>query len=76
MTPFTPSQRFYLYRKPTDMRKSFNGLCGVVTNSLGRQPTSGDVFVFLNRRRTHIKLLAWDRNGFVISGDRLSPQEA
>ncbi len=71
MTPFTPSQRFFLHVEPTDMRKSFDGLCGVVSRELGRSPTSGDVFVFLNRRRTHIKLLSWDRNGFVLYYKRL-----
>ncbi len=36
-----------------------------------RDPTSGDVFVFINRRRTHIKLLVWDRSGFVLYYKRL-----
>jgi len=71
MTPFSPNQRFLFYREPTDMRKSFNGLSGIVTNRLKRSPVSGDVFVFLNRRRTHIKLLSWDRNGFVLYYKRL-----
>jgi len=53
------------------MRKSFDGLCGLVRNELERDPTSSDVFVFLNRRRTHIKLLAWDRNGFALYYKRL-----
>lgn len=39
------------------MRKSFDGLCGLVGSELGRNPTSGEVFVFLNSKRTHIKLL-------------------
>jgi len=47
------------------MRKSFDGLSGLVRSGLKRDPLSGEVFVFLNRRRTHIKLLVWDRNGFV-----------
>jgi len=71
MTPFSPAQRYFLYREPADMRKSFDGLSGLVRSELGRDPTSGDVFVFLNRRRTHIKLLAWDRNGFVLYYKRL-----
>lgn len=53
------------------MRKSFDGLCRLVRSELGRDPTSGDVFVSLNRRRTHIKLLAWDRNGFALYYKRL-----
>ena len=71
MISFGPSQRYYLYQEPTDMRKSFDGLCGLVRSGLRRDPLSGDVFVFINRRRTHIKLLVWDRSGFVLYYKRL-----
>lgn len=71
MITFGPSQRYYLYREPTDMRKSFDGLCGLVRSGMKRDPLSGDVFVFINRRRTHIKLLVWDRSGFVLYYKRL-----
>ena len=71
MISFGPAQRFFLYREPADMRKSFDGLCGLVTSALKRDPLSGDVFVFLNRRRTHVKLLVWDRSGFVLYYKRL-----
>ena len=53
------------------MRKSFDGLCGLVASAMDRRPTSGEVFVFLNRRRTHIKLLHWERGGFVLYYKRL-----
>ena len=53
------------------MRKSFDGLCGLVITVMGRQPTSGEVFVFLNRNRTHIKLLHWEHGGFVLYYKRL-----
>lgn len=53
------------------MRKSFHGLSGLVRNELNREPTSGDVFVFLNRNRTHLKLLHWERGGFVLYYKRL-----
>ncbi len=53
------------------MRKSFDGLCGLVRSEMDRDPLSGDVFIFLNRRRTHIKLLVWDRSGFVLYYKRL-----
>ena len=66
MLPFSSAQNYYLYREPTDMRKSFNGLSGVVRSELGRNPLEGDVFIFINRRRDKIKLLVWDRSGFVI----------
>ena len=48
------------------MRKSFAGLCGLVNNELKRDLTKGDGFVFINKRRTLIKVLVWDRTGFVI----------
>lgn len=63
--------RFFLYRHPTDMRKSFDGLCGLVGSTLGKDPLSGDVYVFVNRRRDRIKLLLWDRSGFWICYKRL-----
>ena len=65
------SHRFYLYDGHCDMRKSFDGLCGLVITVMGRQPTSGEVFVFLNRNRTHIKLLHWEHGGFVLYYKRL-----
>lgn len=65
------SHRFYLYDGHCDMRKSFDGLCGLVISVMQRQPTSGEVFVFLNRSRTHIKLLHWERGGFVLYYKRL-----
>ena len=65
------SHRFYLYDGYCDMRKSFDGLCGLVLSVMQRQPTSGEVFVFLNRSRTHIKLLHWESGGFVLYYKRL-----
>jgi len=53
------------------MRKSFNGLSGLVRNELGKEPAGGDVFVFLNKTRTHLKLLHWERGGFVLYYKRL-----
>lgn len=63
--------RYHLYAAPADMRKGFDGLSGLVSNELGRDPLSGDVFVFVNRRRTLVKLLCWDRGGFVLYHKRL-----
>lgn len=65
------SQRFYLYSGYCDMRKSFDGLCGLVNSQMQRSPTSGEVFVFLNRSRTHMKLLHWEQGGFVLYYKRL-----
>ncbi len=66
MLPFSSNRNYYLYREATDMRKSFNGLSGLVRSQLGRNPLLGDIFIFINRRRDKIKLLVWDRSGFVI----------
>ena len=63
--------KYYLYGQPTDMRKSFDGLSGLVRNNLRRNPTSGEVYVFLNRKRDMIKVLLWDRSGFAIYSKRL-----
>jgi len=47
------------------MRKSFDGLCGLISSGMQRQATSGEVFISLNRSRTHMKLLHWEKGGFV-----------
>ena len=49
--------RYYYYNTATDMRKGFNGLCGLVHAELGRRPVSGEVFIFIGRRGDKIKLL-------------------
>lgn len=71
MLALTAATRIYLYRAPCDMRKSFDGLCGVVRSELGVDPLSGSLFVFCNRRRTMVKLLYWDRDGFALWFKRL-----
>ena len=54
------------------MRKSFKGLCGLVQNEMGKELLTGDGFIFLNKRRTMMKILMWDRSGFVIYYKKLS----
>ncbi|RYZ41786.1 MAG: transposase [Sphingobacteriales bacterium] len=71
MFSLTSSHRFLLYREPTDMRKSFDALCGIVRSELHRDPLCAEVFVFLNRGRTHIKLLHWESGGLVLYYKRL-----
>ena len=66
MLSFSSRQRYFLYRGATDMRKGFNGLSGLVRAQIAHELLSGDVFLFLNKRRDRIKLLVWDRNGFVV----------
>ena len=60
------SMHYYLYPYPADMRKSFYTLSGIVTNSMGRNVQFGDVFIFLNRTLSSIKLLHMECGGLVI----------
>ncbi len=71
MIGLAPSHRYFFYRPPVDMRTSFDGLCALVKSGMKRNPMSGDIFVFINRRRNHLKALTWDRNGFAIFYKRL-----
>jgi transposase len=71
MFSLTSSYRYFFYSLPTDMRKSFDGLQGLVQNKLRRDPASGEVFVFVNKRRNRIKLLHWEAGGFVLYYKRL-----
>ena len=71
MLSLSSARRFFWYRGVTDMRKSFAGLCHLVETEMGYDLLSGDVFVFVNRRRDRMKLLMWDRTGFVIWYKRL-----
>ena len=71
MLSLSSRHRYFLYRGATDMRKGFDGLSGLVVTALGSDPLSGDVFIFVNRRRDRIKLLVWDRSGFMIFYKRL-----
>ncbi len=64
-------RKYYLYRKETDMRKGFDSLCGIIGNELGKQVMNGDAFIFINKPRTHIKLLLWEKGGFTIFYRRL-----
>lgn len=60
------SSVYYLSRTATDLRKGFDALCGEVRRGMGRDPQSGEVFIFYNSTRTRLKLLHWERGGFVI----------
>ncbi len=63
--------RLFLCQTPMNMRKSFEGLSSVVGQLFPGELLSGAFFIFLNRRRDHMKVLYWDRDGFVIFYKRL-----
>lgn len=71
MFSFNHANRFFIYYRGADMRKGFDSLSGLVRNEFMQDPLSGDVFVFLNTRRTHIKLLQWQGDGFAVFYKRL-----
>jgi hypothetical protein len=72
MLGLTAATRIYLYRGICDMRKSFDGLCGIVRSDLGEDPLSGSLFVLVNRTRSMVKLLYWDRDGLAFWYKRLA----
>lgn len=63
--------QIYLAREPVDLRKSIDGLSLLVSQVLGQDPFSAQLFVFVNRRRDKLKALSWDQNGFVLYYNRL-----
>lgn len=71
MLTLPPSTRVYVATAPADMRKSFDGLMGLVRDFLGGDPLSGHLFVFHNRTGDRLKVLWWDRDGLAIFYKRL-----
>lgn len=63
--------RVHVYGRPTDMRKSFDGLYALTRQELGLDPLSGRLFAFINRRATQMKVLYFDRTGFCVWSKRL-----
>jgi transposase len=63
--------RVFLHTPPTDLRKGFDALSGLVTAAFSQDPTSGHLFLFVNRRRDRLKILYWDRDGLAIWYKRL-----
>lgn len=72
MIQVTPQMRILLAVGPTDFRRGIDGLAKVCREELSRDPFSGTVFVFCNRRRTAVKLLVYDGQGFWLCHKRLS----
>jgi len=71
MLTISKGYRYYLYGKRCDMRKGFDRLCGLVVNEFLQDPLSGDVFIFFNKPRSHVKLLQWQGDGFAMFYKRL-----
>lgn len=63
--------RVYAYPEAVDLRKGYDGLFGLVKQGLGRDPLSGDLFLFVNARRKGCKVLVWDGTGLCIFQKRL-----
>ncbi len=69
---WTPEvRRILAYSEPVDLRKSIDGLVGLVKSLLEEDPLSGSLFVFVNRRGNYLKLVYWDRTGFCLFAKRL-----
>jgi transposase len=71
MIPFSLPRQIHLCCTPIDMRKNFDGLSGLVTTVLKKNPLQDGVFVFVNKPRTKMKLFFWDRHGYWILYKRL-----
>jgi transposase len=63
--------KVWAYARPADLRKGYNGLFATVQQALHRDPLSGEMFVFINRRRTSCKVLYWDGTGLCLFCKRL-----
>ena len=64
-------QNLYIHRRPIDMRKSINGLSAIVSEDMKLDLKSSSLFIFSNKRRTHMKILYFDRSGFALWLKRL-----
>jgi transposase len=71
MTHLPASVRVYVCVTACDMRKSFDGLQAMVTQTMELDPFAGHLFVFGNQRRDRVKILYWDRDGFAVWAKRL-----
>jgi transposase len=72
MLTLPASVRVYLAAEPVDLRRGHDGLVAIVRNVWRLNPFDGHLFVFLGRRIDRVKILVWDRNGFVLYYKRLS----
>lgn len=71
MLHLSSAVQYYLYTDIADMRKGFNGLCGIVSSQMKLDALSGAIFIFINRRRNQVKLLLWEGDGLSLYHKRL-----
>lgn len=71
MLSLPPTVSIFVHTEPTDMRKQFDGLAGLVRTALGDDPLSGHLYVFFNRAANRVKILWYDRGGFAMYCKRL-----
>jgi transposase len=71
MFSLSSSSRIFIHALPTDMRKSFDALCGIVKGEFKKDILDGDYFVFFNRILDRCKILLWDRDGLILIYKRL-----
>jgi transposase len=71
MLTLPANMRIYLHMRPTDMRKSFDGMCALVRSVFQADPLNGSLFLFVNRRGDRLKALWWDRDGLALFYKRL-----
>ena len=71
MLTWPSSVRLYLASAPTDLRKGFDGLAALVQSEFGLDPMGDGLFIFLNRKRTQMRCLFWDRDGYCVLAKRL-----
>ena len=72
--PSNSSLKVYVYSKSVDMRKQIDGLAALVQIEMELDPFTKSLFVFTNKRRDKLKILAWDKNGFLVWYKRLEKQ--
>ena len=72
MIQITPHMKIYLCLESTDFRKGIDGLCSVCRHALGKDPFSGSLFIFRNKRCTTLKIIAYDGQGYWLFVKRLS----
>lgn len=72
MLSLPSSVRVYLASQPVDLRRGHDGLVAIVRGTWRLNPFDGHLFVFLGKRLDRVKILAWDRNGFILYYKRLS----